>query len=188
MNTNPQKLQLIALAACLLLALPVGAGGKPTGGKPTGGKSTRYQVAVVADVGIEAPVAPAYLPTCTESASASSSNYSYVPQPRHDPCAIVTTSTGYQLTDDIGITVTTTKGWITSITLHGQDVIGEEGIMHRSEQFAITPAVKPPSSGFFTLHVHADNLPVWQLSGHLGGDPVEIVGYISIDDITYTPE
>lgn len=175
--------KIFSLAVALLLV----AGATPLSSAPQkGGKSTRYQVAVHNHAGIEF-AAPAYLPTCSYSASASASNYSYVPQPRHDPCAIVTTSTGYRLTDDIGINVKVTKGLITSITLYGQDVYGEEGIAHRSEVFPITPPVKPSSAGF-TLHVHADNLPVWKLSDHLGGERVEIVGYISIADITYTPE
>ena len=105
--------------------------------------------------------------------------------PRHDPCAIVTTSTGYQLTDDIRFVVTKNRsGQITAVLLRGQDVIGKEGIMHESE--AITSLI-PTTSGF-TLHLDVDNLPIWKLTNHLGGKRTLIVGYINLGDLVYSPK
>jgi hypothetical protein len=49
------------------------------------------------------------------------------------------------------------------------------------------PPLEPDPAGF-TIHVHADNVPVWKLRYHNGGGRrVEIIGYISIADMAYTP-
>lgn len=179
----------LALAG-LLLSLAFGSPARAQKGGKGGGKDA----GVVFDVAVVNPEntlydAPTWLPTCTATADASKpgkKNYTALFD-RHDLCATITTSTGAQLTDDITIQVTTTKNVITSIQVHGQDVIGEDGIAHESEAVAITPPVTPSASGF-TVHVHVDNLPIWKLSGHLGGPRVEIVGYISIGDLVYTPQ
>ena len=125
--------------------------------------------------------APTYTPACLADTKSSYSAWFE----RHNLCATVVTSTGYALTDDISLQVATTKGLITSAKLRGQDIIGEEGIMHESESIPILPPVSPSSTGF-TLHIHADNVPIWKLHNHLGGKRVEIVGYVSLADAVYT--
>ena len=96
-------------------------------------------------------------------------------------------SPGGQLTDDIVIRVPGHKGVLTAVQLAGQDVIGGEGIAHESEQIPLLPPIEPDPAGF-TIHVHADNVPVWKLSRHLGGKRVEIIGCISIADMVYRPK
>lgn len=167
-----------------VLAVAMAAVAAPPPGKGGGKDKVTFEVSVVNP---EATLynAPTYLPTCTATTPGP---FSYTALfDRHDLCATVTTSTGYQLTDDIVIEVDTTQGLITSVQLRGQDVIGEEGIMHESEAVAITPPVTPSGAGF-TVHVHVDNLPIWKLTRHLGGKRVEIVGYISLGDLVYTPK
>lgn len=161
----------------------IGAAAPPPG-KGGGKDRVRFVVTVVNP---EATLydAPTYLPTCAATTSEQTSFSALFD--RHDLCATVTTDTGVQLTDDIVIRVNTTKGLITSVQLFGQDVISEEGIMHESEVVAITPPVAPLDSGF-TVHVHVDNLPIWKLTRHLGGKRVDIVGYISLGDMVYTPQ
>lgn len=182
------RLAWIWLVLPLLLAtLPLQLLAQKGKGGSGGGKTTRnYSVAVHNQEGLEF-LMPTYLPTCTATVSSNPARDHNIVFPRHDLCATVTTSSGAQITDDIGINVKTTNGLITAVTIYGQDVYGEEGIAHRSETLPINPPVAPSSNGF-TLHVHADNVPIWKLSEHLGGERVEIVGYISIGDITYVPQ
>lgn len=183
MNEARTLMTLSTLAATAwMLGFGAPAAAAPKGG---GGGSATTVVWVVNDEGIPYE-APTYLPPCAAKKAAGKTNYGVVFE-RHDLCATVTTSTGSQLTDDVVIQVTTTKGYITSIQLRGQDVIGEEGIMHESEVWPITPPFKPTSASF-TLHVHAEHLPIWRLSDHLGGERVEMVGTISLGDLVYASQ
>lgn len=171
------RLPLMGLCLCLMLAIASSAAQSIQ--KPSG---VVYKVDVISH--IDTFVAHTYLPTC--SALTPEGFYTAV-FPRHDPCAIVTTSTGYQLTDDIRVLVKTNRsGQIISVQLRGQDVIGQEGIMHESEVIAISPPFVPSTAGF-TLHVDVDNLPVWKLTHHLGGKRTVIVGFISLGDLVYSP-
>jgi len=151
--------------------------------KTSGGSGLVYDVSVERGIDSFSPQEPVFTPTCLATTPTGGYTARF---PRHDPCAVVTTSTGYQITDDISIVVTTTKGLITSVKLRGQDIIGEDGIMHESEAIPILPPVTPSPSGF-TLHVHADHVPIWKLHNHLGGKRVEIVGYISLWEMIYRP-
>ena len=139
---------------------------------------------IIIDGGFDAPP---YLPSC--SAETRGGTFSAWFE-RHDLCATVTTSTGYTLTDDISLHVNTNKaGNIISFQLIGQDVIGTEGLIHKSEIVTIDPAVVPSTEGF-TLHVDTDNIEIWKYDKHLntgGAKPVEMVGYISVGDLVYTP-
>jgi len=178
---------------CLLTVLVIpktALAAKPD--KPPGQDEIIYTVNVVFDYeafpeGSGLPEAPPYLPSC----SAETRGGSFIALfERHDLCATVTTSTGYTLTDDIGLHVNTNKaGNIISFQLIGQDVIGMEGLIHKSEVVAIEPPVVP-STGGFTLHVDKDNIEIWKYNKHLntgGAKPVEMVGYISVGDLVYTP-
>ena len=168
------RFPVTGLCLCLMLAIASSATQK------TG---IVYKVDVVSH--IDTFVAPTYLPTC--SAQTPEGAYGAV-FPRHDPCATVTTSTGYRLTDDIRFLVPTNRsGQTISVQLRGQDVIGKVGIMHESELITIDPPFTPPTSGGFTLHLDVDNLPIWKLTHHLGGKRTVIVGYISLGDLVYSP-
>jgi hypothetical protein len=102
-------------------------------------------------------------------------------------CLIVKmTGTTLELTDDVILGATVKGGRITSYQLRAQDVAGKDGIKHESDVIVLqTPVL--PSSGGFTVHLHADRVPVYSLSGHLKGRRTGIVGYISIGDIIYQP-
>ncbi|HUF49391.1 MAG TPA: hypothetical protein VMN60_01070 [Longimicrobiales bacterium] len=111
----------------------------------------------------------------------------------HTGCLIVspawssTTYEPYDLTDDVKLIVTREKGKngrITHVKLLAQDVIGEEGIAHETDDVPVAIPVAPSNKGF-TLHVHAAAIPVWRLSGHTGGDRVAVIGTITIGDIIY---
>ena len=196
------RMCLMVTAACIVvaglwvvLAIPkTTLAAKPE--KPPGQDGFVYTVALEFDP--EAPEhediilsggfnAPTYLPECV--AKTHEDTYIAVFE-RHDLCATVTTSEGYTLTDDIGLHVNTNKaGNIISFQLIGQDVIGREGLIHKSEIVAIEPPVVPSTEGF-TLHIDTDNIEIWKYDKHLntgGAKPVEMVGYISVGDLVYTP-
>lgn len=108
----------------------------------------------------------------------------------HSGCLIVSPTGGdYDLTDDVAIQVKTRKGGreITELTLTGQDVIGPDGIAHESETIDFETPVPTDPNGF-VLHIHADQVPVYRLSGHLNGKRVEQIGTIAIGDVVYRPE
>ena len=162
--------------------------------EPPGQEEARYIVNVIFDYeaypdGIGSLEAPTYLPSC--SAETRGGIFSAWFE-RHDLCATVTTSTGNTLTDDISMHVGTNKaGKIISFQLIGQDIIGKEGIIHKSEvvTFAEPIGPPPPMTGF-TLHVDVDNLEIWKYNKHLnvkGAKRVEMIGHISVCDLVYTP-
>lgn len=192
------RMCLMVTAACIVvaglwavLAIPkTTLAAKPE--KPPGQDEIIYTVNVVFDYvafpeGSGLPEAPPYLPSC--SAETRGGTFSAWFE-RHDLCATVTTSEGYTLTDDMGLHVNTNKaGNIISFQLIGQDVIGREGLIHKSEIVAIEPPVVPSTEGF-TLHVDTDNIEIWKYDKHLntgGAKPVEMVGYISVGDLVYVP-
>lgn len=149
-----------------------------------------YKVDVVADTNFSNADSPMYLPTCSaETRDQSGPGVTFNAWfPRHDSCATVTTSTGYQLTDDISFLVNQdSSGNIVSLTLRGQDVIGMEGIAHESEEVIPVNAPIVPLDSGFVIHVHRDHLPIWKLSKHRGGKRVEIVGEVSLGDLIYSP-
>jgi len=178
LGTIDAKLLMIGLCLCLILSTAAAVAAQ--GGKKTTGPI--YKVDVTAHD--YAFTAPTYLPTCSAETKSGTYNAWFPP---HDPCANVTLNTGYQLTDDIMFRVNTdSTGNIVSVQLRGQDVIGKEGIMHETEIVAVTPVF--PSSLGFVVHVDQDNIPVWKLSRHRDGKRVEIVGYISLGDLIYSPK
>lgn len=94
----------------------------------------------------------------------------------------------YPLTDDVRLVVRKENGRngrITHVRLLGQDVIGEAGVAHESDEVPVASPVVPDKAGF-TLHVHAPRVEVWRLSEHVGGDRVALIGWVSIGDMIYT--
>lgn len=104
-------------------------------------------------------------------------------------CLIVMPAgSSYALTDDVMLIMTTEKGKngrITHVRLRGQDVIGDAGIMHETDELEVAIPTVPDKNGF-TLHVHTPTVEVWRLSGHTGGERVEMIGTIDIGDIVYS--
>jgi hypothetical protein len=195
-NRNKRvRVGLVGLAVCLMLATAAGivlSSGIALAKKPP--KPPAPQDPVVFSVeltscGLEFE-APTYLPACSAETLGTANEKFWARFPRHDLAATVEMDTGYLLTDDISIEVNTDKaGNIVSFQLFGQDVIGEEGLMHQSEVVEIYPPVVPSDEGF-TLHVDVDWLPIWKTADHLKKRRpklVEIVGYISVSDMVYTP-
>lgn len=178
-------LVIAALIASAALITPPPVPAAPAKGGGGGNQNAAYTIAVTSDpLWTPAPTQPTYSPACLAETPGPGGYTALFP--RHDLCATVTTSSGSQLTDEVLIQVNAHKGFLTSVQLRGQDVIGEEGIAHESEQIPLLPPLEPDPAGF-TVHVHADNVPIWKLSRHLGGKRVEIIGYISIADMVYTP-
>jgi hypothetical protein len=102
-------------------------------------------------------------------------------------CLIVQPSgAAYALTDDVVLTATMKGGRITGYQLRAQDVIGSEGVKHESDVIVLDSPVVPIAGGF-TVHVHAERVPVWRLSGHINGRRVEVIGHISLADVVYRP-
>jgi len=200
-NKNENKrvqIYLMVVTTCIVLAglLVVLAIPKTTlavkPDKPPGQEEIIYTVNVVFDYeafpeGSDLPEAPPYLPSC--SAETRGGTFSAWFE-RHDLCATVTTSERYTITDDISLHVNTNKaGNIIAFQLIGQDIIGMDGLIHKSEVVPIEPPVVPSAEGF-TLHVDTDNIEIWKYDKHLntgGAKPVEMVGYISVGDLVYTP-
>lgn len=96
----------------------------------------------------------------------------------------------YPLTDDVKLVVrkeSGKNGRITHVRLLGQDVIGDAGVAHETDEVPVASPVVPDKAGF-TLHVHAPRVEVWRLSEHVGGDRVALVGWVSIGDAIYTSQ
>lgn len=106
----------------------------------------------------------------------------------HTGCLIVSpTGSSYDLTDDISFEAKSKRGAIEKMRLTGQDVVGDEGIMHETDFWVYDPPVTVAPDGTTTVHVHLDGVEVWRLSGHLRGKRVELIGTIAIGDIVYRP-
>ena len=99
-------------------------------------------------------------------------------------CLSITTSDGTRLMDDLSLPLGVKSGAATRIALYGRDAAGPEGILHNSDWAPVNPAASLSAQGF-TLHVHATNLPVWRLSGHLSSKRVAQVGTVDIGDLVY---
>lgn len=97
-------------------------------------------------------------------------------------CLIVTpVGSAYSLTDAVRLVVTKEKGkngQITHVRLIAQD---DNGILHDTEDIPVAVPVVPDKNGF-TVHVHAQDVDVWQLSE---GERVAVIGTISIGDMVY---
>lgn len=99
------------------------------------------------------------------------------------------TPNGYILYDDIHFSTQNDGSELTGVVLQGQEAVGKAAYAHESEDMLLDlPVSIPASPAPFVLHVHATDVPVYRLSRHLGGKRVEIVGYVSVGDLNYTPQ
>jgi len=114
--------------------------------------------------------------------------------PRHDICATLTTTSGHTIADDIKILVTRDKksGQVVSAQVKGQDVIGLVGLMHISNEMVTAPIdVSTEAGGSFTVHLHADDVILWECNTHLLKHKSVCVinrGTFAIDDLFYFPD
>ena len=168
-----------------------GPGGGGGGGQDTSGPY--YEVALIDDAGLvcDTPLFdpgdqdPPILAT-THDLTGYSARY-----PRHlsDGGPTLTMDSGAQLADDVRIVVgTNDSGQIVSVQITGQPEIGKEALAHESEVVQLAQSVEPLVDQPFYVHVDTDYIPVWQLTRHLGGKRVEIVGYFCLGDMLYTPQ
>jgi hypothetical protein len=128
-----------------------------------------------------APVDPTLISTCAGTLSKNGTSVTWA---RFTECVVITPNgSSYALTNDPSLQVTTKRGVITHVTLYIDDVVGEEGIQHETDPIPVTPVAFGEAG--FVLHVHADRVPVYRLSGHLGGKRVATIGTISIADVVY---
>lgn len=169
-----------------------------TGGGGGGGKESdpRYEVAVIAgEVVCTTPLFhPGNLatPILANTLELKGPGVGYSAKyPRHlsDGGPTLTMDTGAQLADDITIVVDTNEfGQIVSVQIKGQPEIGKEALAHESEVVQLMQTVDPLVDQPFKVHIDTDSIPVWQLSKHLGGKRVEIVGRFCLGDMLYTPQ
>lgn len=91
----------------------------------------------------------------------------------------------YELRDDGNMAVRQRSGVFLGVTFYIQDVGGQAGIMHNTDEVPVS-SVEQLSGGGFVLHVHQDHRLVYRLKSHTGGPRVATVGCISIGDVVYT--
>jgi hypothetical protein len=116
---------------------------------------------------------------------------SYTAQfPRHLQCVrqcwIWLNVNGYNLTDDIVLSVLSRKGRFIGLTITGQDWIGGDGFMHESDQVPLDVPIPADISAGFTIPVNKD-VAIHRLKGHLGGPRVEVAGVIHVGELMYSP-
>ena len=158
-------------------------GGNSKPDKPGGGgkdEPTWTSADVVAHDGV-ATFSNTLISTCSAPSGGTTPTLVW---PRHDKCAVIEFDGGLLLTDDPRLQVLMKRGQIVAVIFREQDVIGGEGIQYESESVPIESPVEFTGAGF-VLHVHGDNIPVWQLKGHTGGPRVAIVGVMHIGDVVY---
>jgi hypothetical protein len=127
------------------------------------------------------PVDPTLVSSCAGSLS---NNGSSVTWPRFTECVVITpTGSSYALTNDPYLQVTTKRGVVTHVTFYIDDIVGQEGIQHETDPIPVTPVAFGGAG--FVLHVHADRVLVYRLSGHIGGKRVATIGTIAIGDVVY---
>lgn len=170
-------LPVAAYSAAASDPLAAGLQKKGKGGGGGGGSS------LVADVVMGDFFSDGGTPLVSAGPAATSKGYAVLF--KHTRCGDITPEgSSYALTDENRIETTVKRGQITRVRFWAQDVIGEEGIAHETDWVTIDPPAPVSKSGF-TLHVHADNLQVWQLDGLRDGNRVQIIGTISIGDVVY---
>lgn len=127
-----------------------------------------------------APVDPTLASTCAGTVARSGGVW----WPQFTECVVITPNgSSYALTNDPGLQVTTKRGLITHVRFVIDDVVGAEGIQHETDPIPVTPVAFGGAG--FVLHVHADRVPVYRLSGHIGGKRVAMIGTISVADVVY---
>lgn len=206
MRINHRKTSAAA-ARALLLALFITACGEPVAptllapasssfAKGGGGSTSGAGADVIqGDLVIVEGDAPALISTCPTPHGFSGSGWALVYG--KTGCLLAPTVwtstdpalTPYKVADDVVVQVqreSGKNGRITHVRLNGQDVDGEAGIWHTTYWIPVQTPVVPTTAGF-TLHVHAKNVAVWRTDSHLarGSNPVQVIGLISIGDISY---
>ena len=103
------------------------------------------------------------------------------------PAGAPPTRAPYELKDQGNMTVRSRSGTILGVTFYIQDVAGEAGIMHSTDEVAVESIESRPGGGFI-LHVHKDHRPIYRQKGHTGGPRVATIGCISVGDVVFSPQ
>jgi len=194
-DTVVKKMTFIIVAGLLLVMGQVHAG-KP-GGKPPkddGSKPVSLSVAVVKHDSVFSHTSTLYQPTDFEPSCVAGTNGLNAVFPRHDLCATLTTTTADAIADDIIIYVSRDKksGDVVSAHVEGQDTIGSEGLMHKSDEMVPVPLkVTNHPDGSFTVHLHADEVMLWKCDTHLSKPRsvcIDPKGMFAIGDLYYFPD
>ena len=179
----------IAIAVALAFAGACGRPGSNLTGPDSVLSSVRDQAAkptspnLVGDVTLHSGLGYVAAPLVSTCPGTVASNYSV--QFKHSQCLVFRpTGASYDLTDDVAVNVTLKRGAVTQIQIRAQDVIGPDGVQHETDQIPISPPTLANAAGFI-LHVHADQVPVYRLSGHIGGAREGVIGTMSIWDVVY---
>ena len=158
-------------------------------GSGSGGQDRiQYAVTVTTDFTMTNPLNPPSV--CGLYTGPGSTNFNYTNFPRHlqgYPECWVSFGGNYSLTDDISLVLKTRKGKVVSFQIEGQDWIGEDGIMHKSEVLDINVPLPTDPQAAFSIPINATDLNLWMYSGHLGGKRVEIVGTVSVGTMHFAP-
>jgi len=182
---------VIVAGLAMASSTSTGLAQKGKGGGGGDGTSLTYTVSVADDATFPSG-ANVWSPCAGRTPEASGrDNVAYVVFFPRDPCSTLTTSTGAKLTDGLRIDVArNSAGAIYAVQVSGQDVVGSDGIAHRTDLIAIPgPAVTPSASGF-TLHVHAVDVPLYRCNTHRiknNSRCDQNVGTFSFDDMIYVP-
>ena len=204
---------LICVTGCLIVATVWGVlaafgtaqAGKPN--RPLGQDQEAMKVDLVEDdwsqpFSDDFPLSPLWVPLASaRTVGTGPAKYHFLFADDQD--AKFVTSDGATLTSGVGCSVyLDKKGRVAGLKVRGQDVIGEEGIMHVSYDSAaqsmvlpidppVDPAEHTDANGVFTLHVHLDGIEIWKTDSHQitkKMELVEMVGTISIADIVFSPQ
>jgi hypothetical protein len=150
---------------------------------PAGSGSTAWTQASANAHGVAAPDLSTLVSTCPGHPG-NIDKQPMVIWPPHDGCVVIELSDGPPLTDDPTLIVGYKGGNIVSVQFYEQDVDGLEGIMYKSARVTL-PVPVPFTGPGMTLHIHAENVPVYQLKGHTGGPIVRQAGTMDFGDIVY---
>ena len=111
--------------------------------------------------------------------------------PRHldDGGPTLVLDSGLDLTDDIRFAIGVDEaGQYISVQFKGQPLIGAESLSHASDIIDLNQSVEPLDSQEFVVHVDSmQPIAMWQLEGHLGGQPVSVAGNFCLGDMVFTP-
>jgi len=155
-------------------------------GVPSGG-NTVFHVSVLTESGDNPWSTTSDPVNCAAYAPADGKSYT-AQFPRHLQCVSQCwiSLNGYNLTDDIVLSVRARKGRFIGLTITGQDWIGGGGIMHESDQISLDIPIPANISAGFTIPVNQD-VTIHRLRGHLGGPRVEEAGVIHVGELMYSP-
>lgn len=174
---------------------PHGPNGEPCNGGTGGNAGNEQQIiGVHRDISLRRPKASLWAPTDALSSCVLQKNSGKSLSgafPRHELCASLPDDASPLLRDDIIIIVhTTNRGVVLGVEVQGQDWIGSVGLVHISEVM-VPNSVGIDSDGNLVIHVHSDNVPLYQCDTHVLRNKSlcdVLVGHFALHDLVYSPD